>query len=55
MVYVFCLLLAIGIPVGVWITKSHFEAKIYSELTGKQVSTWQALWVQLRVIEPAKP
>ena len=32
-----------------WIVGSHFEAKAYSELTGKEVTTWQAMWVKLRV------
>lgn len=36
-----------------WVVKSHFEARTYTELTGRTVTTWQAMWVQLRVIEPA--
>lgn len=39
---------------GVWVFKSSMEAKTYTELTGKQVTTYQALWVDLRVVEPAK-
>lgn len=34
-----------------WIIHAHFEAKTFHELTGREVSTWQALWVQLRVEE----
>jgi len=41
------------IGVGGWIVRSHFEAKTYTRLTGKQVSTWEAMWVELRVTEPA--
>ena len=37
-----------------WVIGSHFESKTYTELTGRTVTTWQAMWVQLRVIEPAK-
>lgn len=43
-----CLLL------GFWVIRSHFEAKTYTELTGRTVTTWQAMWIELRVIEPAK-
>lgn len=49
------LIAIIFISVGGWVTKSHFEAKTYSRLTGRQVTTWDAMWVQLRVIEPALP
>ncbi len=34
---------------GGWTTASHFEAKVFNEITGRDVSTWQAMWVQLRV------
>ena len=37
---------------GVWVVKSHFEAKTYSEITGKHITTGQALWVQFRITEP---
>ena len=48
----FCVSFCIGIGVCIWVFKSHFEAKTYADLTGKQVTTWQAMWVELRVIEP---
>jgi hypothetical protein len=41
------------IGIAIWIFKSHFEAKVYTELTGKHVTTTQAMFIQLRVIEPA--
>jgi hypothetical protein len=37
-----------------WTTKSHFEAATYRKLTGIEVTTWDAMWVELRVIEPGK-
>lgn len=43
-----------AITIGKWLVSSYYEAKTYSELTGKQVSMGQALWVQFRVVEPAK-
>ena len=40
--------------IACWVISSHFESKTYTELTGRSVTTWQAMWVQLRVIEPAR-
>lgn len=37
------------VPLLFWVLPSYFEARTYSKLTGKQVSTWDALWVELRV------
>lgn len=37
-----------------WVVPSYFEAQTYSRLTGKQVSTWDALWVDLRIQEQTK-
>jgi len=28
---------------------AYMEAKTYTKLTGKEVSTWDAMWVKLRV------
>jgi hypothetical protein len=39
---------------SVWIISSHMEARTYSDLTGKKVGTWDAMWVDLRVVEPAR-
>ena len=39
---------------GGWVFSSCNEAAVYTRLTGKEVSTWDAMWVQLRVIEPAE-
>lgn len=37
------------ILVGCWVGASHFEAQSYNKLTGNDVTTWDAMWVQLRV------
>ena len=44
-------LLLIG-AVSWWVVKSSFEASTYNRLTGANVSTWDAMWVELRVQEP---
>lgn len=33
-----------------WAVSSHFEARTYNRLTGSNVSTWDAMFVQLRVV-----
>lgn len=45
-----CILIVAGY-ISVWVVKSHFEAKSFNAVTGKNVSTWQAMWIQLRVQE----
>ena len=47
------ILLAMVPPIA-WVFSSAMEARTYSRLTGKQVSTWDAMWVELRVQESAK-
>ena len=37
-----------------WVVSSTFEAAAYQSLTGKEVSTWQAMWLDLRVQESIK-
>jgi len=39
----------IGIAIGFWIFSSSQEAAAYNRLTGSNVSTWDAMWVRLRV------
>lgn len=46
--------LVCGVPLVGWVGKSYFEAKAYERVTGKHVSTWDALWLELRVQEPPK-
>lgn len=40
--------------IGFWVLSSKFEADAYFRVTGKNVSTWDAMWIELRVQEPAK-
>ena len=32
-----------------WVAQSYFEAQSYNRITGENVSTWDALWVELRI------
>lgn len=34
---------------GPWTLKSYFEAQAFNRATGKNVSTWDAMWIELRV------
>ncbi len=36
-----------------WITASYMEAQAFNRVTGKNVSTWDAMFIELRVQEPA--
>lgn len=45
-------LMAAALIVGTicwWVGSSYMEAKSFSKLTGRDVSTWDAMWVTLRV------
>lgn len=33
-----------------WILLSHFEARAFNRVTGAEVSTWDAMFIELRVI-----
>lgn len=35
--------------IGVAWAQAHFEAAAFNNATGKNVSTWDALWIDLRV------
>jgi len=37
-----------------WVSYSFVEAKAYNSVTGKHVTTWQAMFLELRVQEGAK-
>ncbi len=39
----------------VWVARSHFEAKSYNRITGESVTTWDAMFVNLRVQSEASP
>lgn len=46
--------LAIMASLGIWVFESAMEAAAYNRVTGKDVSTWDAMWIELRVQEGAK-
>ena len=47
-----CSALAIlALLIGAWILSAHYEAKAFYNATGKKVSTWDALFIELRVQE----
>ncbi|MCX6994167.1 MAG: hypothetical protein NT011_13635 [Kiritimatiellaeota bacterium] len=37
-----------------WVFTSKMEAATFNSVTGKSVTTWQAMWIELRVQEPSK-
>lgn len=47
------ILIVVIVAVGV-LMQAYNEAATYRRLTGKNVSTWDALWVDLRVQEGVK-
>lgn len=48
-----CALILAAFPAW-WVFSSWQEASTYAKLTGKEVSTWDAMWVELRVQEGAQ-
>lgn len=50
------LIIAVLILTGaaLWFT-AYYEAKAYNRITGSKVTTWEAVFVELRVIGEAKP
>lgn len=42
------IIIFLGMP-GFWLARSYFEAQSFNRLTGKQATTWDAMWVELRV------
>lgn len=45
-------ILYVGVGVvafAAWVIMSAFEASVYSDITGRDVSTFQAMFVELRV------
>lgn len=50
------LLLVVGVVValGVWVGGSYLEARAFNRVTGSHVSTWDAMWCELRVQDAAQ-
>ena len=47
-------LVVLGGVFGIWYGASALEARSYNRITGKNVSAWDAMFVELRVQEGAK-
>lgn len=39
---------------ALWVFLSYMEAENFNDVTGKNVSTWQAMWITLHVQEEAE-
>lgn len=37
------------VPLSFWVCSSYYEARAYSNVTGKKVSTFDAMFLELRV------
>ena len=46
------LLGGIVLMVSIWVGSSYFEARAFNNVTGKNVSTLDAMFINLRVQEP---
>lgn len=42
-------------PLIIWVSKSSLEASAYNRVTGSHVSTWDAMWIDLRVVGQPTP
>lgn len=54
MLTVFAISFVLAVVVGIWVLKSHMEARSFNAVTGKSVTTWEAMWIELRVQEGGK-
>ncbi len=50
-----CVVATLAILGATWIGASYFEARAYNRITGANVTTWDALFIQCRVIGEAQP
>lgn len=48
------MVVCLAILLGCWVFYSANEAAAYERITGKKVSTWDAMFVELRIQESAK-
>lgn len=44
----------VAVLVGDWVFRSSMEAAAFNRVTGKKVSTWDAMWIELRVQEQTR-
>lgn len=52
--FVVVIVCILALLVGVCVIASHYEAKAFNEVTGLNITTRQAFFLKLRVIEPVK-
>jgi hypothetical protein len=45
---------AVLLLLGFWVVSSYLEARSFERITGRHVSTWDAMFVELRVQEGAR-
>lgn len=46
--------IAFALCLGGWVLQSSFEARAYERATGFHVSTWDAMFIELRVQAPPR-
>ena len=46
---------ALALVLAGWIGSSWQEAKIFNHHTGLDISTWDAMWITLRITEQGRP
>jgi ABC-type spermidine/putrescine transport system permease subunit II len=49
LLFVLLVLASIFGPLAVWVFASHMEASTYNRVTGRDITTWEAMWTNLRV------
>lgn len=52
--YITLILFLLLIGPSIWLTVSYFEAQSYNRVTGKDMTMWDAMWLELRVDTPPK-
>jgi hypothetical protein len=52
--YILLFLGIFTIPPTIWVVSSYFEAQSYNSITDSNVSTWDAMFVELRIQGEAK-
>ena len=48
---VVAVIVAIAICTASWIVGAYLESQTYNRLTGAHTTTWDAMWVELRVMD----
>ena len=53
-IWLVAVLAVLAVGIVVWSVQAMMEAKSFNRLTGANVSTWDAMWVELRVDVPVQ-